>query len=135
MARLFMGNLRLRDAVFPDPAKRKDSYRAYEFVLMTLLNTRTTAQDITKLFAEHAQRVARGEVARMQGQALPIDENSDKELRKQTENFLNSAVRALKQGMQNVTGARGEHRLSVKLRLEMIPLRVHLDAATPRSIT
>jgi hypothetical protein len=107
MARLFMGNLRLREAVFPDPAKRADFDKAYEFVLMTLLNTRATAQDITKLFAEHAQRVARGEVARVQGQALHIDENIDKELRKQTENFLNSAVRALKQGMQDVTTALG----------------------------
>lgn len=107
MARLFMGNLRLREAVFPDPAKRQDFDKAYEFVLMTLLNTRTTAQDITKLFAEHAQKVARGEVARVQGQALHIDENIDKELRKQTENFLNGSVRALKQGMHNVTNSLG----------------------------
>jgi hypothetical protein len=103
MARLFIGNLRLRDAVFPDPAKRQDFDKAYEFVLMTLLNTRRTAQDIKKLFDEHAQKVANGEVARVQGQTLYIDENIDKELRKQMEDFLNSAIRILKYGMQDVT--------------------------------
>lgn len=107
MARLFLGNLRLRDSIFPDPAKREAFDKPYEFVLMTLLNTRTTAQGIGKLFTEHAQRVTRGEVARVQGQALHIDENIDKELRKETETFLSSAVRALKQGMQDVTNALG----------------------------
>jgi hypothetical protein len=97
-----MGVLHLRDAAFPDPARRQDFDKAYEFVMMALLNTRKTAQDITKLFSEHAQRVARGEVARVDGPNLYIDENIDKELRKQTENFLNGAVRVLKQGMQEV---------------------------------
>jgi hypothetical protein len=70
MARVFLGNMRLRDAVFPDPEKRDAFDKAYEFVLMTLLNTRTTAQDIGKLFSEHAQKVARGEVARIQGRSI-----------------------------------------------------------------
>ena len=33
---------------------------------MTLLNTRTTARDITTLFTQHAQKIVRGEVARVQ---------------------------------------------------------------------
>ena len=107
MARIFLGNMRLRDAVFPDSARREAFDGAYEFVLMTLLNTRTTAQDIATLFSEHAQKVARGEVARVQGHALHIDENIDKELRKHTETFLNSSIRVLKHGMQDVTNALG----------------------------
>ena len=38
---------------------------------------------------------------------LHIDENIDKELRKETENFINGAVRVLKQGMQHVTNTLG----------------------------
>jgi hypothetical protein len=107
MARLFIGLMHLRDAVFPDPANRQAFDKPYEFVLVTLLNTRTTAQDIAKLFTDHARKVGSGEIARVQGQALHIDENIDKELRKHTEDFLNSAVRVLKQGMQDVTNALG----------------------------
>ena len=107
MARLFIGNFRLREAVFSDASNREEFDKAYEFVLTTLLNTRTTAQGIHKLFTQHAQRIARGEITRVQGQTLHIDENIDRELRKETENFLNGAVRALKQGMQDVTKALG----------------------------
>jgi hypothetical protein len=102
MARLFMGIMRLRDAVFPDVTKREDFDKAYEFILMNLLSTRTAAQDIVKLFREHVQQVTEGKIARRQGQVLHIDESIDKELRKQVENFLNGAVRVLKQGMQEV---------------------------------
>jgi hypothetical protein len=103
MARLFMGILRLRDTVFPDAAKREEFDKAYEFVLMNLLSARTAAQDIVKLYREHAEQVAQGKIARLQGQILHIEETIDKELKKHAETFLNSAVRALKQGMQDVT--------------------------------
>jgi hypothetical protein len=103
MARLFMGILALRDTVFPDAAERWGFDKAYEATFMTLLNTRTTADQIKKLFSEHAEKVARGDIARVQGSTLYIDENIDKELRKQTEDFLNGAVRVIKQGMRDVT--------------------------------
>jgi hypothetical protein len=105
MARLFMGNMRLRDVVFPVHAERQQFDKAYEFVIMTLLNTRETAQDIDKLWHGHVKRISLGEIARLNGQVLHIDEPIDRELRKQVEHFLNSAVRALKQGMPEVAKA------------------------------
>jgi len=103
VARLLMGILRLRDAVFPDDLKRGQFDKTYEFVIMTLLNTRTTSKQILQMLAEHIRKVSQGEIARVHGQAIQIDVTIDKELRKETESFLNSAVRALKQGMQGVT--------------------------------
>jgi hypothetical protein len=105
MARLFLGLLYLRDSTFPDAAKRKDFDRAYEYVMMTLLNLRKTVQDITHLYDSHSVKVARGEVVRVQGQTIYFDETIDRELRKLTEDFLNSAVRVLKHGMQDVTNS------------------------------
>lgn len=105
VARLFMGILRLRDAVFQDDSKRRQFDQAYEFVIMTLINTRTTSQQILEILAEHFRKVSQGEIARVSGQAIHIDVTIDKELRKETESFLNSAVRALKEGMQGVTKA------------------------------
>jgi hypothetical protein len=103
MARLFMGLMRLRDAVFSDPVARESFDKAFDFVPTTLFTARTTAKEISELWAAHARKVAAGEVVRRQGVAIHIDENIDKELRKQVEHFLNTATRVIKQGMQVLT--------------------------------
>jgi hypothetical protein len=105
MARLFMGGLRLRDLVFSELSGREVFDKAYEFVIMTLMNTRTTAQDINQLWQDHIDKISKGEIARVKGPVIHIDESIDKELRKQVEHFLNSAVRAFKQGMPQATKA------------------------------
>jgi hypothetical protein len=105
MARLFLGLTHLRDMALPDIAKRKDFDRAYEYVMMALLNLKKTVHDITHLCDDHASKIARGEGVRVQGQTIYVDENIDRELRKLTEDFLNSAVRVLKHGMQDVTNS------------------------------
>ena len=102
MARLLIGITRLRDVVFPDQAGRDKFDKPYEFVTTSLMNARSTAKEVTELWEGHARRVTSGEVARLEGQTIHIDESIDKELRKQVESFLNAAVRALKQGMQNL---------------------------------
>jgi hypothetical protein len=102
MARLFIGLLRLRDVVFSDPAKRDKFDKPFEQVFNPLMNARATEKDIIDLWEAHARKVASGEIARRQGQMLQIDESIDKELRRQVESFLNTAVRALKQGTQSL---------------------------------
>ena len=102
IARVLMGVMRLRDVVYSGPAERGKFDKPYELVTSSLMNTRTTAKEIAELWEEHARKVASGEIARRQGRAIHIDESIDKELRKEVESFLNSAVRALKQGMQDL---------------------------------
>jgi hypothetical protein len=102
MARLFIGIMRLREVIYPDPAKRDTFDKPYEFVMSSLMNARATAKEIATLWDEHARKVGSGAIARLQGKAIHIDESVDKELRKQVESFLNAAVRALKQGTQNL---------------------------------
>ena len=70
--------LRLRDQVFPEPAKRKEFDDAYEFVLMEVLNVRTTAQNVAKLWDEHSGKGLQGQIARMQRRSIRIDESIDK---------------------------------------------------------
>lgn len=105
IARLSMGIMLLRDVVYSDPVKRNEFDKPYEIVIGSLMNARTTAKEIAELWAEHARKVAAGEIAQIQGPTLHIDESIDKDLRKQAENFLNAAVRALKQGMQDLGNA------------------------------
>jgi hypothetical protein len=107
MARLFMGLMRLRDAVYSDPAARDGFDRAFDFVPTSLFTARTTAKEISELWTGHARKVAAGEVVRRQGVAIHIDENIDKDLRKQVEHFLNGAARVIKQGMQGLTAQLG----------------------------
>lgn len=107
MARLFMGLMRLRDAVYSDPAGRETFDMVFDFVPTSLFTARTTAKEISELWATHARKVAAGEVVRRQGVAIHIDENIDKELRKQVEHFVNSAARVIKQGMQGLTAHLG----------------------------
>lgn len=107
MARLLMGLLRLRDAVYSDPASRKNFDVAFNFVPTSLMDARTTVKEITELWTTHAKRVSSGEIVRRKGYAIQIDESINTELRKQVEHFLNDAVRVLKQGMQNLTAELG----------------------------
>ena len=87
---------------YSDQAKRDKFDKSYEFVNSSLMNARTTAKEIGELWREHAQKVASGKIARVQGRSIRIDESIDKELRRQFESFLNAAVRAIKQGMQSL---------------------------------
>jgi hypothetical protein len=105
MARLYLGSLRLRDVVFPDHAKQDIFDKPYHFVMETLVNTRSTSQEIIQLLAEHFSRLSKGEVGQLRGHTIHIKETIDKALRKEVETFLNSAARALKQGMQDVAKA------------------------------
>lgn len=107
IARLYLGSLRLRDVVFPDHAKRDIFDKPYHSVMETMLNTRSTSQEIIQLVADHFSKLTKGEVGQMRGLTIHIEKTIDKELRKEVETFLNSAVRVLKHGMQEVTKALG----------------------------
>jgi len=102
MARLLMGVMHLRDQVCPDDVSRKRFDECYELVTSPVLSARTTAQEVVRLYEDHVRRVTSGEIARLRGQMIHVEETIDKELRQQVESFLNTAVRAIKQGMQRV---------------------------------
>lgn len=102
IARILLGILRLRDMVYPDPVHRDNFDKAYQFVTSSLLNARTAAQQIIQMWEDHVRKVASGEIARLNGQAIHIDESIHMELKKEVESFLNAAARVLKQGMQDL---------------------------------
>lgn len=102
MARIFLGVLRLRDAVFSDPTTRENFDKLYDYMSSALMNARTASQKIAHLWEDHARKVAAGEIVRFEGRNIHIAENIDKELRTEVENFLNATTRGLKTGMQNI---------------------------------
>lgn len=103
MARLMIGMLRLRDTVFDSPDR--DTFdKPYDFVLKSLFSARDAMGQLRKVWKEHERKVAAGEVARVKGNTLHVDENVDRELGQETDAFLNAASRTLKKGMQDVAG-------------------------------
>jgi hypothetical protein len=102
MARIFLGILHVRDAVFPDPATREKFDKLYDFVTSAVSTARAASQDIARMWDEHARKIAIGEIVRRQGPHIHIEESIDKDLRREVESFLNAATRALKTGMQNL---------------------------------
>jgi hypothetical protein len=101
-ARLYLGILHLRDIVYDDSTKRDAFDKRNELVMSPLINARTTAKDVAALWDEHVRKVASGKSARLQGNTIHIDQNIDKELRKEVESFINAAARALRLGMQDL---------------------------------
>jgi hypothetical protein len=47
----------------------------------------------------HSPKVASGEVARVQGSTIQVDEELSRDLRRQAESFIYSAARAYKEGI------------------------------------
>ena len=107
IARLFMGIMRLRDVVFPNNASRLLFDKSYEPLMGSLFSTRSASQKIIELITAHFDKLSSGEVGQLCGSSIHIDRPIDKELRKEVETFLNSAVRVLKQGMQEITKTLG----------------------------
>lgn len=106
MARLMIGMLRLRDNVF-DHTNRDPFDTTYDFVLKSLFSARDAMRQLTKVWREHERRVAAGEVARVERNAIHVDESVDRDLGQEAEAFINAAARAIKKGMQDVAAVLG----------------------------
>jgi hypothetical protein len=63
---------------------------------------RAAATKIVEMYSSHAARVARGEIARVAGSVVFVDDNINPELRKQTEIVISTAGRVVKDRMQEV---------------------------------
>jgi hypothetical protein len=94
--------LRLRDDVYSDPETRRRFDKVYDVATSALFSARAANQEIQRLWAEQGRKVTSGEIARVEGRAIRIDESIERDLRQQIETFLNAAVRATKQGMREV---------------------------------
>jgi hypothetical protein len=103
MARIFIGVLHLRDQVYPDPTKRDSFDAPYDYVTSALSSTRDSARKLAALWNGHQDKVASGEIAKIDGAGnIHVQESIDKDLRSEIETFLNAATRCLKTGMQNI---------------------------------
>lgn len=99
VARLMLGVMRIRDAVYDDKA-RVHFDNLYEPVLSALRNARETSRDIAKEWEEHRAKVESGAIISARGRTIHISENIDRSLKRDLESFLNTAVRIIKHSLQ-----------------------------------
>jgi hypothetical protein len=102
VARLYMGILRLRDLALSEATEREQFDKAFQGVIAALESIRAAAKTVVELYSSHSERVAQGEIARVRGDIVFLDENIDRELRKQTEIVISTAGRVVKDRMQEV---------------------------------
>lgn len=107
MARLLMGMLRLRDAALPAGAERDAFDKVYQSLVTPLLDARERMKKIEDVWQNHERRVHAGEIARVRGRAIHVDENVDSALGQEVDAFLSAATRALKTGLQAVADELG----------------------------
>jgi len=103
IVRLLVGILKLRDAAFSEAKERDGFDTAYQLVTTPLLDARARMKKIAELWESHVRRVAAGEIVRVRGRTIHVDENIDSVLGHETDALLNAATRALKMGMPAVT--------------------------------
>ena len=107
MARIFIGVLHLRDQVYADPTKRDSFDTPYDYVTSALSSARDSARKLGRLWNAHGEKVASGEIAKIDGGNIHVQESIDRHLRSEIETFLNAATRCLKTGMQNIASELG----------------------------
>lgn len=104
MARLFMGVLKLGDTL----GNEKQGFEAaYHPLIMTLLEIKTTANELSDAYRDHVSKIAAGTIVQMQGPTIHITDSIDRHLAKKVDEFLTSATRSFKDKMQRVTNALG----------------------------
>lgn len=99
VARLMLGVMQIRDAVYDDNA-RPHFDKLYGPVLSGLQNARETSQDIAKEWEQHRAKVESGAIVKASGRMVSISEGIDRSLKRDLESFLNTAVRTIKNSLQ-----------------------------------
>jgi hypothetical protein len=102
IARIFMTICTLRDQAIKDPKEHAAFDVSFEALLTGLEALRSSAQKVISLYKDHQQKVASGEVARIESNHIRVDVSIDHELRKLTDEVISTAGRVMKDRMQAV---------------------------------
>jgi hypothetical protein len=102
VARMYVGLMHLRDVIYGDPKERLGFDKVLGETYSALTAARTAAKEIREMWETHARKVESGQIARLQGDNIHVEEDLSGELRRRFESFVYSGARALKEGMKNL---------------------------------
>lgn len=102
-ARIFIGMLDLRDNALKNPALYKEFDKTYHLIITELYKLKATAKKINDLWEDHSSKLSQGKAGIIEPDgSIRIINNIDRELRNEVESFTITAVRILKNSMQNL---------------------------------
>lgn len=102
IARCTLGLLRIRENVLTEQGRRNDFDKRFESAFSALLNAREAGKKLCETWKFHADRVASGVAAQIEGRDIRIQESINKQLSGDFESFLNASTRAIKTGVQGI---------------------------------
>jgi hypothetical protein len=102
VARLMISVFGIRDAVYDQKNERNRFDDLYDPVLSGLRSTREAERDIAKAWHEHKAKIDSGAVVQINGRRVQISASIDRELKRDLESLLNSAVRTIKHNLQTL---------------------------------
>jgi len=105
MARLFLNVLHLVKCALPTKDEIDAFEKPYELVLMSSITARDLYREIAETIADHRSKIRCGIGVRISGRTVHVDEPIDRELRRQTESFLNASNRLMITGMKQAAKA------------------------------
>ncbi|MET4740290.1 hypothetical protein ABIF73_004429 [Bradyrhizobium japonicum] len=102
VARCWLGLLRLRENVYPNKDDRDAFDKIFQAVLSSVMAARTAAKNVEAKWQAHSAKIASGEIVRIEHGTVHILESIDKEIATEVETFVNTSVRSIKTGLQNL---------------------------------
>ncbi|MEX6633420.1 hypothetical protein [Hyphococcus lacteus] len=102
IARMMLGIFSIRDAVFHESSRRKRFDDLYEDVLNGVNSLREACQEIRSTWETHKGRFESGEIVKISGNAIHVNESIDRSLRREFETLLNASARVIKQSTQSL---------------------------------
>lgn len=107
ISRLMVGVMEMRDAVHTVESERLRFDDLYEPVLSGARDAREACREIEKLWESHKGAIDAGTIVRFNGAHTRIDESIDRQLKRELDSFLTTAVRTAKNAVQNLTHSYG----------------------------
>jgi hypothetical protein len=102
IARCWLGILRLRENLYPGKADRDAFDKIFQALLSSVMAARASSRNAKTIWQSHAAKLASGEIVRIDGGNIHILESVDRDLATEVETLLNTSVRSIKTGLQNL---------------------------------
>lgn len=107
VARLMIGIMEIRDAACAGDTECREFDKLYDPALSSVRDAREACREIAAAWEDHQAAVKEGRIVKIVGRGVHIDGSIDRKIQRELDALLTTAVRAIKNAVQNLTGIYG----------------------------